>query len=85
MDIRFTQIPLTRELAKPEREHIHHVLKRFENKINGDKSQNDVDKLYIFKCLKDKAEELRAIQSDSNFQLQFTIDLDSVTKSSGYL
>jgi len=36
-DIRFTELPFNRELAKPEKEHLHLVLGHFEKMLNGEK------------------------------------------------
>ena len=65
-DVRFTEIPLSRELWPPEKEHIHFVLNRFEKMLNGNREKTDFDK-YIRGSLKSKVSELADISKESKF------------------
>lgn len=34
-DVRFTEVPFSKELHKPEKEHVHFIIARFEAILNG--------------------------------------------------
>lgn len=40
-DIRFTEVPFSKELHKPEKEHVHLIIKRFEYILNGKNESNN--------------------------------------------
>ena len=57
MDVRFTEVPYSRDLFKPEKEHVQFVLQQFQELLNGSKSMLQLD--HVSKNLKDKTVELR--------------------------
>lgn len=61
VDVRFTEVPFSKELWKHEKEHVQTVLSRFQQILNGQKQKLEIDQ-YIQPCLRSKAEELLSIQ-----------------------
>ena len=55
IDIRFTEVPFSKELWPPEQEHVHLVLKRFQHLLTGGLRKDELDS-YISKGLKAKAQ-----------------------------
>jgi hypothetical protein len=80
-DIRFKELPFSREFAPPERDHLLITLQHLQQLLNTGKPPRE----YVQQSLIARALEVRGILAESKVTLEFHLHGESVVKSQGYL